>query len=139
MGHICQAVTLFCFDFRLKLTALAKLMESLGYPEGTYDNPRFAGSGKDLVSHDSGAVNFLLKQIQISIKSHQAKEIIILMHDNCAAYGISNPEVEDEVQKEHLKQIVNLLKKEFPEVFIKTYIIKGTKTGELKPMEFIRK
>lgn len=135
----CQAVALFCIDFRLQLTALVKLMESIGYPEGTYDHPMLAGAGKDLLSANISEVDHSLKQIRTSVNLHQAKEIIILMHDNCGAYGISNPEIEDEVQKEHLKAIAALLKEKFPQVIVKTYIIKGTKTGELKPIEFIRK
>lgn len=129
--HGCQAIALFCIDYRLRLTALARLMESIGYREGSYDHVCIAGSGMDCLSVIPGESDHLLKQIGIAQQLHGISEVVILYHDACGAYGIPDPSAEDAKQKADLARIVELIGIKFPDLMVKTYIIKGTEDGNL--------
>ena len=129
--HGCKAIAIFCIDYRLKLTALAKLMADIGYPEGTYDHAATAGSGRKLVVPETGKTESLLEDIEIAATLHGISEVVVLYHDNCGAYGIADPAQEDETERVDLGRIKTILAIKFPELLVKTYIIKGTPTGEL--------
>ena len=130
--HECRAIVFFCIDYRLWLTKLAKLMESIGYDEGSYDHAAIAGSGMDCLSSALGESDHALKQIDIAKRLHGISEVVILYHDNCGAYGISDKAEENAKQKADLARIVELIGIKFPDLTVKTYIIKGTAAqGEL--------
>jgi carbonic anhydrase len=131
--HGCKAIALFCIDYRLHLTALARLMESIGYSEGSYDHVCIAGSGMDFLSTVLNESEHMFKQIAIAVEKHGISEVVILQHDACGAYGISDPAAEDAKQKADLARIVELIGIKFPSLTVKTYIIKGTAEGELTP------
>lgn len=130
MSHNCQALIIRCMDFRLTAD-LPKLLERAGYPAGNYDLVSAAGAGKDLLSAEPGEANFLLKQIRLSQKLHHAKEIVILHHDHCGAYGIADSAEEEAAHKKDLAEIKNLLRANFPELETRMFIIKGVKEGNL--------
>jgi hypothetical protein len=119
-------------DFRIKPTVMAALLAEIGYSEGTYDLVSVAGAGKDLLSPDSGASEFLLKQITLSVKLHHTQEVVILYHDNCGAYGITDASLEYTTECCDLKGIASLLAEKFPTLGTRTFIVKGTASGELK-------
>jgi hypothetical protein len=118
-------------DFRLKPADVSRLLEPFGYPEGSFDLVSAAGSGKDLLSNNNGESDFLLKQVGLSSKLHGIKEVVILYHDNCGAYGIADPAEEDAVQRADLKRIKSLLAVKFSDLKVRTFIIKGTASGDL--------
>ena len=118
-------------DFRIKPTVLAQLLNEAGYLEGTYDLVSVAGSGKDLLSDQTGEKEFLLKQIQLSQKLHQIQEVIVLYHDNCGAYGIADTEQEYKTQADDLVKIKSLLSVEFSSLTFQAYIIKGVPIDSL--------
>ena len=131
MSHNCKALVLRCMDFRIKLSDFAKRLEKSGYPEGTYDLVSMAGSGKDCLSCLPGESEFLLKQIGLSSKLHCISEVVIIYHDNCGAYSIADPKKEHETQVGDLEKITSLINSRFPVLKVKTYIIKGTTSGQL--------
>jgi len=132
MSHSMRAIVFRCMDGRLHLTATAKLLSELGYPEGTYDLASFAGSAKDMLSTLAGEAEHVCKQIDLSVKLHGITDVVILYHDNCGAYGIANPAAEEETEREDLNRIKAILAVKFPELqAVKTYIIKGTPSGDL--------
>src|SRR3989338_8072941 len=130
MSHHCQALIIRCMDFRLT-AGLPKLLEKAGYPAGGYGLVSAAGAGKDLLSAEPGEANFLLKQIRLSQKLHDAKEIVVLHHDNCGAYGLADPAEEEAAHKKDLAEIKDLLRANFPGLEVKMYLIRGVKEGNL--------
>lgn len=131
MAHMCKALVFRCMDFRIKLSVLSELLAGIGYLEGTYDLVSVAGASKDCLSVLPTEAEFLMKQVDLSLKLHCIKEVIILSHDNCGAYGIPDQKQEHEVQIRDLGKISTLIAERFTGLAIKTYIIHGTATGDL--------
>ncbi|MBI2647953.1 MAG: hypothetical protein HYW98_01245 [Candidatus Wildermuthbacteria bacterium] len=120
MSHTCKAVVVHCIDFRF-CRALNDFFEE-EYPEG-YDNVVIAGGVKDIV--EKGDQSFALGQLKLSMRLHQPKEIVLVQHEDCGAYGGSAALGEDELehQKTQLASASAILKKEFPDAVLKTYLI----------------
>jgi hypothetical protein len=117
-----------CMDSRINPVKLSALLKNEGYEEGSYDLVSAAGAGKDLL--DPASNSFLLKQIELSKKLHNIQEVVVLLHDNCDAYGIEDPKEEEQVQKLDLAGIRNLMIEKFPDLAFTGYILKGTATGK---------
>jgi hypothetical protein len=117
-----------CMDSRINPVKLSALLKSEGYEEGSYDLVSAAGAGKDLLDPTSNS--FLLKQVELSKKLHNIQEVVVLLHDNCGAYGIEDPKEEEQVQKLDLASIRNLMIEKFPDLAFTGYILKGTATGK---------
>ncbi len=131
MSHQCSHLVFRCMDFRIKSSALKELLETVGCCEGNYDLVSCAGSAKDLLSAKEGEKLFLLKQIKLSIKLHHIDNVIVILHDNCGAYGIENDKEEEETQKQDLAKIEKIIKDNFADIDFKGYIVKNTPTGDL--------
>ena len=134
MSHGCKAVVIFCMDYRLNLLERARLLEEAGYPASSYDLLSFAGAGKDYATADPVGKQFIAKQIKIAKDLHGVQEVVVICHDNCGAYGIVDPDEEHATQSSHLTQLGGDIKKDF-DLDIKSFIIKGTPTGQLKLVE----
>ncbi len=130
MSHSCKALIFRCMDFRLTLSKISALLDKIGYPEGSYDLVSAAGAAKDLLSDAADDKKFLLKQIELSQKLHCISEIVILYHDNCGAYGISDPKAECDVQTKDLEKLSQMIKEKFS-LPTTAYIVEGTASGNL--------
>lgn len=77
MPHNCKYLISHCIDFRL------------GKPLKKYLEDKGILGQCDLVSAAGGVKNtdFLLGQIEISVNLHQIKEVILINHTDCGAYG----------------------------------------------------
>jgi len=128
--HTCHYLVFRCMDFRLKPSVLSGLLKDTGVEEGDYDMVSCAGSAKDLLGSEAER-DFLLKQITLSQKLHQTKNVVVLYHDNCGAYGIANPIEEATTQQADLAKIKAIIAEQFPELIFTAYIIKGVPEGEL--------
>lgn len=81
--HSCDALIVFCIDFRFQKFLRAWTEENL--KNQTFDLVGFAGSTKSL--------DVILGQIDISVRLHQIKNLILIHHEECGAYGLeSTPE-----------------------------------------------
>lgn len=80
MSHTCDALVVSCIDFRFQKYIRKWLDENLG--DKTYDYVGYAGSSKDLKT--------VLKQLEISVKLHDIKQVILMHHEQCGAYGKSS-------------------------------------------------
>lgn len=81
--HTCDALIVCCIDFRFQKYIQKWL--STNMRDKTYDMVGFAGSTKSLP--------VIMKQVVISKSLHHIKEIILIHHEDCGAYGIeSTPE-----------------------------------------------
>lgn len=75
--HTCDAIVVSCIDFRFQQYIRNWLDKNI--KDKTYDYVGLAGSTKEL--------DIILKQIAISVRLHNIKEIILMHHEECGAYG----------------------------------------------------
>ena len=80
-----DACIVWCFDPRF--SALLHAFErERGYAHT--DIVKVAGGAKDLASPGLGSSReYLLGQIEASLRLHHAPRVILMMHDDCGAYG----------------------------------------------------
>ena len=80
-----DACIIWCFDNRF----WPAFEEFRGESEINHFDPVFvAGGAKALgVSDQKNDQDFLLKQIEISIKLHGTKKVILMTHEDCGAFG----------------------------------------------------
>jgi len=108
MGHTCDAIVVFCIDFRFQKHLGKWLKKTLG--KKTYDFVGLAGSTKDL--------KIALKQIDIAAKLHKIKEAYLIHHENCGAYG--NESTVERHTKDLQKAKKTVLKK-YPDLNVSLY------------------
>lgn len=83
--YIAAACIVWCFDDRFTPTLDAFIKEK-GFEH--CDVVRVAGGSKSLASPENESERvFILKQIEISLRLHQAQRIILMNHSDCGAYG----------------------------------------------------
>jgi carbonic anhydrase len=83
MVHKADAVVVACIDWRFQQYLRRWTDENL--PEKTFDFIGFAGATKNLET--------ILGQIDISVRLHQIKQVALIHHEDCGAYGTeSTPE-----------------------------------------------
>jgi len=66
-----------CIDFRFQKYIRQWLDKKIA--DKTYDYVGFAGATKDLKT--------IMKQLDISIKLHHIKQVVLIHHEDCGAYG----------------------------------------------------
>lgn len=90
MTHRCSTLLISCIDFRFQ-QAIDKWIRDQGL-ENEIDRVSIAGAAKSLArpSHPRDR-EFILEQIEISLKLHKIKKVILLHHEDCGAYGGSAP------------------------------------------------
>src|SRR3989339_962630 len=75
--HICDGIVVCCIDFRFQKYIRDWTDKNL--TNKTFDMVGFAGSTKDL--------DIVMKQIDISVRLHKIKQIVLIHHEECGAYG----------------------------------------------------
>ena len=81
----CDAAILWCFDNRFEL-GFRKFLKRIGVVNS--DPIKIAGGAMSLASpkHEYDR-DFVLEQIRASIKLHNTKRVILMLHSDCGAYG----------------------------------------------------
>lgn len=77
MAHLCDAIVISCIDFRFQKFIRDWLDKEL--KNKTFDYVGFAGATKDLKT--------IMEQIDISVRLHSIKEVYLIHHEDCGAYG----------------------------------------------------
>lgn len=77
MTHACDAIVISCIDFRFQRYIRNWLEQNL--KDKTFDYVGFAGASKDLST--------IMNQIDISVRLHSIKEVFLIHHEDCGAYG----------------------------------------------------
>ena len=75
--HTCDAFVVACIDFRFQKYIRDWLEKNL--QNKTYDYVGFAGGSKNLET--------IMGQLDISVRLHQVKEVVLIHHEECGAYG----------------------------------------------------
>jgi len=118
------SVAVMCIDYRFWPCVLPLLQEKYGL----FDLIEIAGGAKNLVSplEQEDQVT-LLENIDISMKLHNAKQLILLNHVDCGAYGgskiFSSKEEEIKFHENELKETKNLAQKKFPGLAVKVFLV----------------
>lgn len=75
--HNCEAIIITCIDYRLQ-----EFINDWIYK-------RFNGRPYDRVALGGGIFDtfYVLRQIEISVKLHHVKKVILINHEDCGAYG----------------------------------------------------
>jgi hypothetical protein len=89
-----------------------------------------AGGAKSLASPDHEADrDFLVAQVEKSIRLHGTNRVILLLHSDCGAYGglhkafKDNEAAEVEHHRSELRRAYAVLKEAFPEVSVECYFL----------------
>ena len=77
--NITDAIVVHCIDFRFQKHFDAWIEENLGCCN--YDRVSLAGGVFDF--------DYVLKQIKVSEELHDIKQIILINHADCGAYGVA--------------------------------------------------
>ena len=121
-----DATILWCFDYRFQ-AALSKFIKRLGIANP--DLIRIAGAAQSLASPaQESDRDFVVRQIQTSVRLHQAKLIILTLHSDCGAYGGlaafgNNPEEEARAQERELRKAAEYVSKQVPGIAVQAYFI----------------
>jgi len=127
MNHTCQAIVFRCMDFRIDPTVFSQLLAQNGICEvGQFDLVSVAGAAKSFLADQQ---DFMMAQIEIATRLHGVKKVVLVMHDNCGAYGIADSADEERTQRLDLEAIASLVADKFPELTVEKLILKGTASG----------
>lgn len=124
----CEAAVVWCFDNRFELV-LRKLLKRLGV--GYFDPIRIAGGTKYLASvtsEDEANRKFVVDQIRISMRLHETKTVILMLHSDCGAYGglaafDGDAAKEAENHRAELQRAASYLLLQIPELTVKPYFV----------------
>jgi carbonic anhydrase len=131
----CDAAVVWCFDNRFELL-LRKVVKRLGL--AYYDPIRIAGGTKYLASPDSERDRqFVLEQIRISMRLHETKTVILMLHSDCGAYGGlaafgGDAGKETQNHRTELERAASYLLSQIPELTVKTYFVDFEGVWELE-------
>jgi len=124
--YTADAAVVWCFDHRFDLV-LHKLLKKIGVER--FDPILVAGGAKNLSS--SGAESdrqFVLGQIRSSILLHGTRNVILMLHSDCGAYGglaafNNDTAIEAEHHRQEMHKAVACLKREIPEVEVRSFFV----------------
>jgi carbonic anhydrase len=114
--HTCQAAILHCIDFRFQ-EAIDKFMAERQL-NGSCDRIGIAGGVRNLKE--------VSNELSISENLHHIKDIYLVNHQDCGAYGSQvSAEAEKELQihTQDLLTAKKIIKKKYPQVTIHTYFL----------------
>lgn len=108
-----KAMVISCMDFRTQL-GLIELTKKKGCLGG-YDLVSSMGSSGFFLKNE--ALNeALLDTVRAAYQKHEIRTVIIIHHNDCAAYGISDPIEEKNVQIKDMRTTQAIINKTFPDI-----------------------
>ena len=122
----CDAAVVWCFDNRFELL-LRKVVKRLGLQ--FYDPIRIAGGTKYRASPENERDRqFVLEQIRISMRLHETKTVILMLHSDCGAYGGlaafgNDAEMEAAHHRDELQRAASFLLSQIPELAVKPFFV----------------
>jgi hypothetical protein len=126
--YVADAFVVACFDARLDALADESLLHAYLRYRGMrhVDLVRRAGGPKALAltdpAVDKAGARALLEQLAISIRLHQTRRVILLMHQDCGALGgsaaFSNVETERRRLAELLRRAGKVVGRVYPQLVI---------------------
>ena len=122
--HHCEALVIHCIDFRFHEAIRDFLRDKLGIKN--YDLLTIPGAAKHFTAIGSTARREgLLEDIGISVRLHHPKEIILINHADCGAYGgrVACPDEvsEEAMHRAALEEARSVISGQYPGVIVKSY------------------
>lgn len=121
--HHCQAALITCIDFRFHEEVLKYFEKQRGLRE---DLLTVAGVAKQLTKLSTPEFKLIKKELEISENLHGIKEVLLVAHQDCGAYGgskaFANLEEEFETYTKDMQKAVANLQKHFPRLKFMTFI-----------------
>ena len=108
--HVTDAIVVHCIDFRFQKYLDPWLQERFGHDN--YDRVSLAGGVFDFYT--------ILKQVEISDRLHKIKEVILINHEDCGAYGAAGTY---ERHKSDLEEAARKIEVLFPSLDVETYYL----------------
>lgn len=108
--HTAQALVVTCIDFRFQQAINKWIAEH--FPPITFDRVALAGGVKD--------VDIILGQIEIALRLHHIKKVVLINHEDCGAYGAGGTL---EKHTEDLKNATQSIKQQFPDLEVEIYYL----------------
>ena len=93
--HFCKTIIITCIDFRFQ-DLIDKWLDKNFRPK-TFDRVALAGGTLHL--------DEVLKQVRIAYKLHHIKEVVLINHEDCGAYG------KDGTYEKHTEDLIKSAKK----------------------------
>ena len=124
--YTADAAVVWCFDHRFDVV-LHKLLKKIGVER--FDPILVAGGAKNLSSSASASERqFVLDQIRTSIRLHSTRNVILMLHSDCGAYGglaafNNDTAAEAENHRQEMHRAVACLKAEIPEVEVRSFFV----------------
>ena len=125
-SYQCDAAVVWCFDNRFDM-AFRKFLKRHGVVNA--DPIKVAGGAKSLASpgHETER-EFVLGQIRASIRLHNTRRVILMLHSDCGAYGgLANFAGDGRAEAGHheaeLQRAADNLHAAIPDVAIETYFV----------------
>jgi carbonic anhydrase len=124
--YVCDAAVVWCFDNRFEV-GFAKFLKRLGIIN--VDPIKIAGGAKSLASpaKDSDR-EFVIAQIEASIRLHATRLVILMVHSDCGAYGglaafNNDGNREAKHHEEELRRAVRCVNERVPELAVDAYFV----------------
>ena len=119
MSHTCDALVVSCIDFRFQKYIRNWLDKNLA--DKTFDYVGYAGGSKD--------IDTIMTQLKISEDLHHIKQVVLMNHEECGAYGAeSTPENHARDMKKAKEIILNT----YPTLRVDLYYLHLN--GEFEPI-----
>jgi hypothetical protein len=122
-----DGAVVWCFDHRFDL-AFSKFLRRIGIERP--DSIQIAGGAKCLATPERESDReFVLDQIRKSIRLHQTRLVILMVHSDCGAYGglagafKGDARAEARHHQEELRRAAEYLRKAIPGIDIQGYFV----------------
>ncbi|MFN3076208.1 MAG: carbonic anhydrase [Alphaproteobacteria bacterium] len=122
-----EAILLSCMDYRL-IDDMVRYMDGRGL-NNKYDHVVLAGASLGAVTHKTWASEFW-EHLDIAIKLHHVKKVIVMDHRDCGAYKLTfgekhaqDPVVEKETHAKTLRKVKGMIHKKHPELQIELLLM----------------
>lgn len=109
-NHQAWAIVVTCIDFRLQEAINKWIAEN--FQAGTFDRVALAGGVKNL--------DTILSQIDIALRLHHIKKVMLINHQDCGAYGQASTPQKHAADLQVAKKKVNEL---YPNLEVETYYL----------------
>ncbi len=125
-SYVADAAVLCCFDHRIS-TAVRKFLKKQAIERP--DMIIVAGGAKTLASpRNDFERDFILEQVRMSIRLHQAKRVLVMSHSDCATYGglahfKGDLASEAAHHRSELLRAAELLISNFPAIAVEPYFV----------------
>ncbi len=139
MTNHCKALIIHCTDFRLQ-DALRSFLEKQKLL-GTVDVVALAGGVQEIAQSERPEGTMTFRQVQSSSDLHQIKEVMLVNHTDCGAYGgreaFSDRSAEMERHTDDLRTARAVVSRAFPELTVRLYIADIKNAHGTPDVEFV--